>query len=285
MHDTDGLGGINTMNHASCGVIHAAQVGPACVSISAVGTSNGYGGGFFGALSGSAGSGVIVDGERGVVVTNAHVVAGAGFGGAPRNVTVQLQDGRTFKGIVVATDQPTDLAVVQLEPDSATAGVGASADAEGKGEGGLGLPSARFGSSAALRVGEFVVALGCPLLLRWSCSAGIVSALERTSAELGLQGVRSRARTPAQRSYVNVGGRPLLSAPRASVYRDRHHAHTRPPRTHACRGRFADCLYTNRRCDQPGQLGRSVGKPARRSGGNQRVEGGARRWRQFRGTL
>lgn len=111
---------------------------------------------------------------------------------------VALRDGRTFQGRVVACDGPTDLAVVRLELSPAEL-----SDNH--------LPSARFGASSALRVGEWVVALGCPLMLKWSCSAGIVSALERSASELGLHGGRTAyIQTDAAINQGNSGG-PLVN--------------------------------------------------------------------------
>lgn len=116
-----------------------------------------------GAMSVSSGSGFIVD-ERGYVLTNAHVV-----GNAPR-VKVRLISGRVVTGEVTDIDQITDLALVKLD-----------VPANEK------LPSLKFGSSSDLRPGEWVVALGSPLSLSNTITAGIVSSVNRPSKELGLQ--------------------------------------------------------------------------------------------------
>jgi serine protease Do len=101
----------------------------------------------------SAGSGVIVS-DRGYVVTNAHVIAGA------ERINVLLNDKREFEAELVGTDPTTDLAVIRLPR------------AEG-------LPVATLGNSAELEVGEWVLAVGNPFRLTSTVTAGIVSALGR----------------------------------------------------------------------------------------------------------
>jgi putative serine protease PepD len=100
------------------------------------------------------GSGVILSSD-GLVVTNYHVIEGARGG-----ITVELSDGRTVAASVVGTDQATDLAVIQAEGVS-------------------GLQAATFGDSDQLQVGDTVLAIGNPLGLEGSVTAGIVSALHR----------------------------------------------------------------------------------------------------------
>ena len=108
---------------------------------------------------GGAGSGFIID-ESGTIVTNAHVVGDA------NSVTAVLSDGREFTGSVVGRDSLTDLAVIQLDAEDEV------------------LPAVEFGDSGLLRPGEWVIALGSPLGLSNSLTAGIVSALDRTSQEI-----------------------------------------------------------------------------------------------------
>lgn len=98
------------------------------------------------------GSGVIVR-PNGIIVTNEHVVHGA------TRIRVSLSDGRNMTGAILGKDSRHDLAVIQVE--------------------GGGLPIAEFGDPAALKVGQLVVALGNPLGLRLSATAGVVSALGR----------------------------------------------------------------------------------------------------------
>ena len=110
----------------------------------------------------SSGSGFIVD-EDGYVMTNAHVVRNA------RTVNVRLSDGRDIKGTVTNSDEVTDLALIKLQLKI-----------------GEKLPVAPFGSSKSLRPGEWVIALGSPLSLSNTITAGIVSCVHRPSAEMGL---------------------------------------------------------------------------------------------------
>jgi len=101
------------------------------------------------------GSGVIFD-ERGFIVTNHHVIDGAG------EIIVSLADGRTFPGTLVGSDPATDLAVVKIEAEN--------------------LAVAIFGDSDTLQVGEPAIAIGNPLGMefRGSVTVGVISALGRT---------------------------------------------------------------------------------------------------------
>jgi S1-C subfamily serine protease len=102
----------------------------------------------------SVGSGVIVDGRRGLVLTNAHVIEGA------RDITVTLKDRRSFKARLVGRDPGTDIAVLQIMP--------------------LDAPSLAFANSNGLEVGDFVLAIGNPFGLGQTVTSGIVSAVGRT---------------------------------------------------------------------------------------------------------
>jgi serine protease Do len=99
------------------------------------------------------GSGFIV-GQDGVVLTNAHVVAGAD------EVTVMLTDQREFRAKVVGSDATTDVAVLKIDARD--------------------LPTVRLGDPAKLRVGDWVVAIGTPYGLENTVTSGIVSAKSRT---------------------------------------------------------------------------------------------------------
>ncbi|KAI7837584.1 hypothetical protein COHA_008597 [Chlorella ohadii] len=153
---------------------------------------------------GSSGSGFIVDAD-GTILTNAHVVSDAiqrqhyAYGGSSGNstagskgISVTLQDGRIFEGRLVSYDTVSDLAVLRVESDSP-------------------LPTAKLGRSASLRVGEWVVALGSPLHLQNSVTAGIVSCVDRKAVELGLAGARTDyIQTDAAINKGNSGG-PLVN--------------------------------------------------------------------------
>ncbi len=102
------------------------------------------------------GSGVVLTAD-GYVLTNNHVVASAQGG----TVDVVLANGRTARAKIVGTDPRTDLAVV-------------------KADGVSGLTPAKFGDSGAMQVGDTVLALGSPLGLQGSVTAGIISAKDRT---------------------------------------------------------------------------------------------------------
>ncbi|MEV1246685.1 trypsin-like peptidase domain-containing protein [Nonomuraea sp. NPDC049750] len=103
------------------------------------------------------GSGVVLS-DDGLILTNNHVVVGAGQGG---QMTVKFNDGKTAKASVVGTDPSTDLAVIRADGVS-------------------GLTKASLGDSDQLQVGDAVLAIGSPLGLDGSVTAGIVSALNRT---------------------------------------------------------------------------------------------------------
>ena len=106
---------------------------------------------------GDTGSGEVIDTE-GHVLTNNHVIAAAATGGT---VTVIFSDGRAEPATIVGRDPETDLAVLKV-PDA------------------KGLVPITFGSSKNLRVGQPVIALGAPLGLSSTVTAGIVSALDRS---------------------------------------------------------------------------------------------------------
>lgn len=101
------------------------------------------------------GSGFIIEAD-GVVLTNAHVVEGA------NEVSVTLPDGRSFTGKVLGADPLTDVAVVKVVSSN--------------------LPVAPLGDSAKVRPGEWAIAIGNPLGLDNTVTAGIISAIQRTNA-------------------------------------------------------------------------------------------------------
>jgi putative serine protease PepD len=102
------------------------------------------------------GSGVIMSSD-GTILTNNHVISAAASGGT---ITVTFSDGKTADATIVGRDAATDLAVI-------------------KASGVSGLKPATFGDSDSVHVGDTVLAIGSPLGLEGSVSAGIISALHR----------------------------------------------------------------------------------------------------------
>jgi Do/DeqQ family serine protease len=130
----------------------------------------------------SLGSGVIIDARKGYVLTNHHLIEDAD------EITITLRDQRQFQATVVGTDKEVDLALLRIKADGLTA-----------------LPVA---DSKALRVGDFVVAIGNPFGLGQTVTYGIVSALGRTG--LGIEGYENFIQTDASINPGNSGG-PLVN--------------------------------------------------------------------------
>ncbi|OUC13989.1 MAG: serine protease [Alkalinema sp. CACIAM 70d] len=131
------------------------------------------------------GSGFIYN-KEGLVLTNAHVVDGAD------TVTVVLRDGRELKGKVLGADPVTDVAVVRIE-------------------GANNLPTVQLGDSDSLKPGEWAIAIGNPLGLDNTVTAGIISATGRSSAQVGVPDKRvGFIQTDAAINPGNSGG-PLLN--------------------------------------------------------------------------
>jgi S1-C subfamily serine protease len=131
------------------------------------------------------GSGFIINGN-GQVITNAHVVQGAD------KVTVTLKDGRVLQGKVMGLDTVTDVAVVKIEGDK--------------------LPTVTLGDSEKIKAGEWAIAIGNPLGLDNTVTAGIVSATGRSSSQVGDGSKRvNYIQTDAAINPGNSGG-PLLNA-------------------------------------------------------------------------
>lgn len=124
------------------------------------------------------GSGVIIDAEHGYIVTNSHVIADSD------DIAVTLKDGRVLPAEVVGRDPPTDLAVIRIEA--------------------AGLTALNWGRSSAIKVGDFVVAVGSPLGLEQTASFGIVSGLSRTG--LGIDEYEDYIQTDAALNPGNSGG-------------------------------------------------------------------------------
>jgi Do/DeqQ family serine protease len=103
----------------------------------------------------SLGSGVIIDGERGLILTNAHVIQRSG------TITVVLEDRREFEARIVGADPDSDLAVLKI-------------DSQEK------LPSIAMGQSDDLMIGETVIAIGNPFGFSHTVTTGVVSAVHRS---------------------------------------------------------------------------------------------------------
>jgi serine protease Do/serine protease DegQ len=126
----------------------------------------------------SAGSGVIVDAERGYILTNHHVVGDAD------EIQISLIDGKILDAEIVGSDPATDIAVIKV-------------DAEG-------LTEMPIGDSDSARVGDFVIAIGNPFGLGHTVTSGIISALGRTG--ISRDGYEDFIQTDASINPGNSGG-------------------------------------------------------------------------------
>lgn len=126
----------------------------------------------------SAGSGVIVDAQRGYVLTNNHVVENAA------EITVTLKDRRELQAQLIGRDAGTDIALLKVDAPNLSA-----------------LP---FGNSDKLEVGDFVIAIGNPFGIGQTVTSGIVSALGR--AGLNVEGYEDFIQTDASINPGNSGG-------------------------------------------------------------------------------
>ena len=126
----------------------------------------------------AAGSGVIVDAESGYVLTNHHVIKGA------REVVVTLKDRRQLQAEIVGSDPGTDIALLRIPSER--------------------LKALSFGDSEALRVGDYVLAIGNPFGLGQTVTSGIVSALGRSG--LNIEGYEDFIQTDAAINPGNSGG-------------------------------------------------------------------------------
>lgn len=131
----------------------------------------------------ASGSGVLIS-EDGFIVTNNHVVASAD------EITVTLSNKKTYKAKVIGTDPAYDLAVIKVEA--------------------AGLPYLIYGNSDDVKIGQWVLAIGYPLNLETTVTAGIVSAKSRSlnlnRDKAGAPGVESFIQTDAAVNMGNSGG-------------------------------------------------------------------------------
>ncbi len=129
----------------------------------------------------SIGSGVILNGAKGYIVTNAHVIRNA------HTITVNLSDGRRFEAKVIGKDVASDVAVIQIHADN--------------------LKQIQLANSSKLQVGDFVAAIGNPFGLNQTVTSGIVSALGRSSLRLeGKSNFENFIQTDAPINPGNSGG-------------------------------------------------------------------------------
>ena len=126
----------------------------------------------------SAGSGVVINAQQGLIVTNNHVVERAD------TITVTLEDGREMPAKLVGGDADTDIAVVRISAANLTA-----------------IP---FGNSDEIEVGDFVLAIGNPFLIGKTVTSGIVSGLHRNN--VGLEQYENFIQTDAAIYPGNSGG-------------------------------------------------------------------------------
>ncbi|BEQ15300.1 peptidase [Desulfoferula mesophila] len=132
------------------------------------------------------GSGVVIDGKKGLIVTNSHVVDGGS------DIRVQLADRRVFKAKLVGSDPSSDLAVLQITPRGSP------------------LPQVKLGDSRSLMIGESLIAIGNPFGLQHTVTTGVVSALNRRVPVGRGEWMGGLIQTDASINPGNSGG-PLLN--------------------------------------------------------------------------
>jgi serine protease Do len=163
----------------------ADRVRPAVVSLSPYIAKGAIGDGLAkkGGRPANAGAGAIYDAEKGLVVTNSHVVRNV------QKIKVKFKDGREIIGEVLGADEDTDLAVVHVESE-------------------IPLMAVKFGDSSKVRVGQLVVAVGNPYGLNDTTTFGIISGLKREN--INLSRYEDFLQTDASINPGNSGG-PLLN--------------------------------------------------------------------------
>jgi len=132
----------------------------------------------------SLGSGVIIDGKRGFILTNKHVIIKSS------TITVTLKDGREFKANIIGADPDSDLAVLRISPKGV-------------------LPNIKMGDSGNLLIGETVIAIGNPFGFSNTVTTGVISAVNR-SVNVDNTFYRDFIQTDASINPGNSGG-PLLN--------------------------------------------------------------------------
>lgn len=132
------------------------------------------------------GSGVIIDAEKGYILTNNHVIDNAD------NIQIQFNDGKEIDVKLIGHDPQTDIALLQIK-DSSTANLKK-----------LNLIAIKIADSDKLRVGDFAVAVGNPFGLGQTATSGIISALGRSG--LNIEGLENFIQTDASINRGNSGG-------------------------------------------------------------------------------
>ena len=132
---------------------------------------------------GGLGSGVIIDGKNGIILTNNHVIANSGG-----RVRIKLKNAQTLQGRVLGSNPEVDIAVIKVDATD--------------------LPQAVLGDSDTLQVGQTAIAIGNPLGLEQTLTHGVVSALDR---KLSPNDVEGFIQTDAAINPGNSGG-PLLDS-------------------------------------------------------------------------
>jgi S1-C subfamily serine protease len=147
-----------------------------------------FGGGEQGGSQGDSGTGIVISSE-GLILTNDHVVDGAG------SITVSLEGSRasTRTATVVGTDPSLDLALLKIDPS------------------GLALHPLKLSASTAPQVGDPAYAIGNPFGLNWTLTTGVVSALGRQIRSPNGSVISHVIQTDAPLNPGNSGG-PLLDA-------------------------------------------------------------------------
>jgi serine protease Do/serine protease DegQ len=126
----------------------------------------------------SLGSGVVIDAQKGLVITNHHVIDRAD------EITVTLRDGRELQAALLGSDPEADVALLEVPA--------------------VGLSDLPLANSDSLQVGDFVVAIGNPFGLGQTVTSGIVSAMGRSG--LGIEGYEDFIQTDASINPGNSGG-------------------------------------------------------------------------------
>ncbi|HET7572584.1 MAG TPA: trypsin-like peptidase domain-containing protein [Gaiellaceae bacterium] len=168
-----------------------ATPGVVDISVDATSTSDNFGFGPQHQQTRAEGSGFVLDSD-GNILTNQHVVANA------NSIMVRFKDGSTAKAKLVGADEGTDIAVIKVD-------VAASK-----------LHPLALGSSAGVRPGQSVVAIGSPYGLTETMTAGIVSAIQRTITAPNQFSLSGAIQTDAAINHGNSGG-PLIDATTGKV--------------------------------------------------------------------